>query len=74
MEQNQQSVVDLIEIYHARQLRDEIMGQLKRIRSGQQQLPIYDSVKRREIRAYYEALLLTVAELLHHMGDDDLRA
>jgi hypothetical protein len=72
MEQNQQGIVDLLEIYHARQLRDEIIGQLRRLRTEKQHLPIHDGAKRREIRAYYEALLLTVAELLHQMGDDEL--
>ena len=72
MEQNQQGVVDLLEVYHARQVRDEVIGQLRRLRAETQKLPIYDSAKRREIRGYYEALLLTVAELLHHIGDDDI--
>lgn len=72
MEQNQQGVIDLLEIYHARKVRDEVIGQLRRLRSETQKLPVYDSAKRREIRSYYEALLLTVAELLHQMGDDEI--
>lgn len=77
MEKNQQCSVDLLEIYHARQVRDQIISQLRRLRSSQnqQQLPFHDlqdSTQQREVRGYYEALLLTVAELLHLIGDDDL--
>ena len=74
MEQNQQGVVDLLEIYHARKLRDEIIGQLRRIRTNSDQTPLDDDHRRYEIRGYYEALLLTVAELLQQMGDQDFPA
>jgi hypothetical protein len=69
MEQYQQGQVDLLEIYHARQLRDDIISQLRRLRTSQQ-LPIQEYLRRKEIRGYYEALLLTVAELLQQMGDE----
>lgn len=70
---NQQpNAVDLLEIYHARQMRDQIISQLRRIRSSNEGLPIDHGMHKRQIRGYYEALLLTVAELLHRMGDDDL--
>lgn len=83
MERNQQpstaanqqpghGAVDLLEIYHARQMRDQIITQLRRIRASHDELPMDHAVKKREVRAYYEALLLTVAELLHRMGDEDL--
>ncbi|MEM9622281.1 MAG: hypothetical protein AAF993_11560 [Pseudomonadota bacterium] len=64
--------VDLLEIYHARQMRDQIIGQLRRIRASNEGMPINHGMHKREIRGYYEALLLTVVELLHRMGDDDL--
>ena len=72
MEQREQGAIDLLEIYHARRVRDEVIGQLRRLRSETQKLPLHDGAKRREIRGYYEALLLTVAELLHRMGDDEI--
>lgn len=72
MEQNQQGLVDLLEIYHARQLRDQIISQLRRLRASTDQVPLYEQARRREVRGYYEALLLTVAELQHQMGDEEI--
>lgn len=72
MEQNQQGLVDLLEIYHARQLRDQIILQLRRLRSSAPPLPLHEQARRREVRGYYEALLLTVAELQQQMGDDEI--
>ena len=72
MEQNQQGLVDLLEIYHARQMRDQIILQLRRLRSSTDQLPLHEQARRREVRGYYEALLLTVAELQHQMGDEEI--
>ena len=62
--------VDLIEIYHARQMRDHIIGQLRRLRQANVQVPLDELEKRREIRGYYEALLLTLVELLDGLGDE----
>lgn len=72
MEQNQQGLVDLLEIYHARQLRDQIILQLRRLRRSSDQVPPHEQARRREVRGYYEALLLTVAELQHQMGDEEI--
>ena len=72
MEQNQEGFVDLLEIYHARQLRDQIIAQLRRLRASSDKLSLSDQARRREVRGYYEALLLTVAELQHHMGDEEI--
>jgi hypothetical protein len=72
MEQNQQGLVDLLEIYHARQLRDQIITQLRRLRASTDQVPLHEQARRREVRGYYEALLLTVAELQHQMGDEEI--
>ena len=72
MEQNQQGLVDLLEIYHARQTQAHILAQLKRLRSANQELPISELPRKREIISYYEALLLTLAELQHTIGDTEL--
>ncbi|MEZ5558140.1 MAG: hypothetical protein R3E86_06275 [Pseudomonadales bacterium] len=70
MPHNDQRLVDLLEIYHARQLRDHIIRQLRRLRVEDPLNPIQDEVRRRETRGYYEAMLLTVAELLQGLGDE----
>ena len=72
MEQNQEGKVDLLEIYHARQMRDEIIAQLRRLRCDAHKLPVHDAARRREVRGYYEAMLLTIAELLQTIGDDEI--
>ena len=68
----QTNTVDLLEIYHARQLGNEIIMQLRRLRSNSDVMPLDHQFRKREIRGYYEALLLTVAELQHQLGDDRL--
>jgi hypothetical protein len=70
MPHNDQGLVDLLEIYHARQVRDQILGQLRRLRVHDPLNPFQDEVRRREMQSYYEAMLLTVAELLGGLGDD----
>ena len=72
MEDNQEGLADLLEIYHARQMRDHIIGQLRRLRGTVEHLPLHERARRREVRGYYEALLLTVAELQHQMGDEEI--
>lgn len=69
MAQDEQGMVDLLEIYHARQLQNHIVQQLRRLRKDSQHLPLDDLNRKREVVRYYEALLLTVDELLHQMGD-----
>ncbi len=73
MEQNQKGVGvgDLLEIYHARQPRDHIITQLRRLHADRQQLPIHNVARHKEAVRYYEALLLTVAEMLQAMGDTE---
>ena len=61
--------VDLIEIYHARQLRSQIITQLRRLRQANPDIPLDELEKRREIRRYYEAMLITIAELGELLGD-----
>ena len=70
MHHNEQGLVDLLEIYHARQVRDQILEQLRRLRAHDPLNPFQDEARRRELRSYYEAMLLTVAELLGGLGDD----
>ena len=72
MEQKQEGTIDLLEIYHARKLRDEIVAQLRRLRTHSNHFSAADHDRRRKVRRYYEALLLTVAELQHQMGDDEM--
>ena len=69
MEQHKQGLVDLMEIYHARQLRDQILTQLKRVTADNQQLALQDIGKKRELAGYYQALLITTVELLQQIGD-----
>ena len=68
-----EGLVDLIEIYHARQVRDQIVSQLRRLRVEARSCPDIDTARRIETMSYYEALLITVAELLHTLGDDTVR-
>ncbi len=70
MPDNDQGLVDLLEIYHARQVRDLLLEQLRRLRVHDPLNPFQDESRRRETRSYYEAMLLTVAELLGGLGDD----
>jgi hypothetical protein len=70
MPHHDQGLVDLLEIYHARQVRDQIVHQLRRLRVHDPLNPFHDEVRRREMQSYYEAMLLTVAELLGGLGDE----
>ena len=62
--------VDLLEIYHARQLRDSIISQLNRLRGADRTVSLDGRMRRSEVCGYYKALLLTTAELLQELGDD----
>ena len=68
--QKDQRLVDLLEIYHARHLRDDILTQLRRLRMENPLDAFHDYGRKREIRGYYEAALLTMAELLRTLGDE----
>jgi hypothetical protein len=70
MPHNDQGLVDLLEIYHARQMRDALISQLRRLRADEPLNPFLDEARRHETRTHYEAMLLTVAELLRLLGDD----
>lgn len=70
MSQNDQGLIDLLEIYHARKLRDDILTNLRRLRVDNPQNPFQDHTRKRDTRGYYEAMLLAAAELLRGLGDD----
>ena len=74
MEQYRTGLVDLLEIYHARQLQDQILSQLRRLRASNQEVSLRELSKRREVIGYYEALLLTVADMRHQLGDSALES
>jgi hypothetical protein len=70
MDQNQEGCIDLLEIYHARQMREDIRRQIRRLRKIDPAHPLADYVRRRETRSYYEAMLLAITELLRSLGDE----
>lgn len=62
-------MIDLLEIYHARKIQQHIVLQLRRLRNDSQLLPLEDIARKRAVVQYYEAMLITVDELLHQIGD-----
>jgi hypothetical protein len=70
MPHNDQGLVDLLEIYYARQVRDQLIHQLRRLRAADPSNPYQNPARRHEASSYYEAMLLTVAELLGGLGDE----
>ena len=69
-DKNQQGMVDLLEIYHARRQRDEILAQLRRLRVDNPLDPFQDHARKRQIKSHYEAALLNMVELLRNLGDE----
>jgi hypothetical protein len=69
MPHNDQGLVDLLEIYHARQVRDHLIAQLRRLHNVDPGNPYQDAARREEAHDHYEAMLLMVAELLVTLGD-----
>lgn len=67
--QHEQGLVDILEIYHARGVQAQIVAQLRRLTAVDPELPLAHISRRREALQYYEAMLFTVDELLHRMGD-----
>ena len=62
--------VDLLEIYHARQVRGSIVSQLQRLQAHDE-WPRSDGLCTGELSVFYEMLLLNVDHLLHTLGDAD---
>jgi hypothetical protein len=50
-------------------MRDHVTRELKRLRCDDHCLPGQDPLRRREVRAYYERLLITSIDLLEALGD-----
>jgi hypothetical protein len=63
-------MVDLLEIYHARSLRDRLRRELARLDSDDGMLPGSDPQRRGEIREFYAAMLATSTGLLFSLGDE----
>lgn len=66
---HQQGLIDILEIYHARQARDQILKNLRRLHRADPRDPFSDPSRQRETRGYYEGMLLMMGELLHELGD-----
>jgi hypothetical protein len=62
-------IVDLLEIYHARSLRNQLVRALARLDSDDALPPGHDPARRAEIRQFYEAMLITSGGLLYTLGD-----
>jgi hypothetical protein len=69
MREREVSVVDLLEIFHARQLRDQIIVQLQRLSNAEAHGLVVDQAMTARAARYYEAALITIAELLDDLGD-----
>jgi len=63
-------MVDLLEIYHARSLRDRLRRELARLDSDDGVLPGTDPQRVAEIREFYAGMLRTSNGLLFSLGDD----
>jgi len=73
MQHRNEHVVDLLEIFHGRQLRDQIVAQLQRLTAADAGNPGVRSGPQLRASRYYEAMLITVSELLDDLGDMPLR-
>lgn len=63
-------LVDLLEIYHARQLRHQVEFQVQRLEQLQaEERTSGDAANLLEIAAYYDALQLSLDHLLQALGD-----
>ena len=63
-------MVDLLEIYHARQLREQVAAQVRRLRRLHRDADASeDDASLVELGCYYEALQLSLEHLLVALGD-----
>ncbi len=69
MSRHRNEMVDLLEIYHARSLRNHVLRELARLDSDDSVLPGHDPQHRAEIREFYQAMLITSGGLLYTLGD-----
>ena len=71
MSYSQFQMVDLLEVYHARTLHSALIREVRRLRAEEQCLPGSDRLRREEISAFYESMLMTSTQLLQVLGDFD---
>jgi hypothetical protein len=64
-------MVDLLEIFHARSLRDRLRKELRRLDSDDGMFPGTDSERRAEVRDFYATMLAMSESLLFSVGDAD---
>lgn len=69
MSRDRHGMVDLLEIYHARSLRNHLMRELARLDSLDSVPPGQDPARRAEIREFYESMLIMSGGLLYSLGD-----
>lgn len=65
-----QQLIDVLEIYYARQVRQDTLRQVRRLRHEADQIVALDPARKREIKSYYDAMLFTADELLRYLGDE----
>ena len=71
MSSSQFQLVDLLEVYHAKALQTSLLREVRRLREDDQCLPGSDRLRREEVSAFYESMLLTCTQLLQVLGDLD---
>ena len=64
-------LVDLLEIFHARSLRDRLRKEVRRLDGDDDLLPGTDPERRAEIRELYATMLAMSESLLFSVGDAD---
>lgn len=63
-------LVDVLEIYYARELRRRIANHVRRLDDESTGVIAVDPLRKREARSYYDAMLFTADELLRMLGDE----
>lgn len=63
-------LIDVLEIYYARQLRRSLAQHVKRLNDESEGIIAVDPLRKREARSYYDAMLFTADELLRMLGDE----
>ena len=66
---SQHEQIDLLEIYHARGIRDHLLRDLRRLNEAEALPSAIEDSRRRQVRDYYESMLIASAELLYLLGD-----
>lgn len=65
-----QTMVDLLEVYHARQTHRTLVRELARVRGDGRCAPWMDPAQREEVERCYEQMVLLSRELLGVLDDD----